>query len=289
MKEEGNKSDEDMHIIARLFSVVLILIFCLPSMTLGTEAITLTAGGTGSGIGFMRLLGDSYQTLHPEITVEVLPSLGSAGGIRALKSCAIDLAISSRPLKETEKSGINGHFLGTSPLVFAVHPDTKVADVTLAQLINIYEGTVTTWRDGIQIRRILRPVDDSDWRLMQTISPEMAKALDVASATKGLFLAVTDTDAISYLERIHGSFGPTTLAMIRAEKRRVKILSLNGVDPAKEDSNQHYSPQKPYYLVTRADASAAVVDFLDFILSEQGRKILTDAGITVANEQDHEK
>jgi phosphate transport system substrate-binding protein len=234
----------------------------------------------------MRLLGRSYSALHPEVTVEVLPSLGTAGGIRAAKTGAIDLAVAGRPLMAKEKEGLKGYFLGETPFVFAVHPQTQVEDVTLAQVVNMYNGTIRTWRDGNQIRRILRPHNDSDWQLMSNISTELAKALEIAQETEGLFPAVTDTDAVSYLERIRGSFGPSTLSMILAEKRNVKILSFNGTQPGVSDpSKEKYPLVKPYHLLARADASASVNAFIDFILSDQGWEILAEAGIMPAAEQ----
>jgi len=270
------------------------IIFSMLTLVLGglayaAEPSTLTVGGTGSGLGFMRLLGQSYTTLHPEVSFAVLPSLGSAGGIRALKAGAIDAAISSRFLHENEKNGVKGYLLGMSPLVFAVHPETEVKDLTFNQLANIYGGTITTWRDGVQVRRILRPAAETDWQLMRKISPEMVKAMEIAQDTKGLFLAVTDTDALSYLERVHGSFGPTTLAMILAEKRNVKILSLNGIQPEVITSGQRYPLEKPYIILVRDDSSETVRDFIDFILSDRGRSILAKVGITASGGQGHEQ
>jgi len=265
--------------------IILTLTLIWSSIALGSEPKILTVGGTGSGLEFMRLLGKSYSGLHPEVTVKVLPSLGTAGGIRAAKTGAIDFAIASRPLKEMEKVGLKGYFLGESPFVFAVHPATEVKDVTLAQVINIYNGSIAAWRDGNRIRRILRPYTDSDWQLMSSLSPELTKALEIAQETEGLFLAVTDTDTVSYLERVPGSFGPSTLTMILAEKRNVKILSFNGIQPGvAEPGKEKYPLVKPFYLLARADASASVDGFIDFIRSDQGRQILAQVGIMPASE-----
>lgn len=263
-----------------IFIIIAILTIIRSDMVLGSEPITITVGGTGSGLGFMRLLGKGYSALHPEVTVKALPSLGSAGGIRAVHAGAIDLAVASRQLKEQEKTGLKGYFLGESPFVFAVHPSTGVAEVTLAEVVNIYNGTVTSWRDGKHIRRVLRPNTDSDWHLLQSLSSELAMALEIAQETEGLYLAVTDTDAISYLERIPGSFGPSTLTMILAEKRNVKILSFDGIQPGVADpGKEKYPLVKPYYLLARSEPSELVESFIEFIGSDQGRRILTQTGI----------
>ena len=47
-------------------------------------AETLKIAGTGGDLGAMRMLGDAFQALHPDIDVEVLPGLGSSGGICGL-------------------------------------------------------------------------------------------------------------------------------------------------------------------------------------------------------------
>ncbi|MBT5861171.1 MAG: hypothetical protein HOH89_08470, partial [Alphaproteobacteria bacterium] len=40
-------------------------------------AETLTISGTGGDLGAMQMVGDAFQALHPDIEVQVLPSLGS--------------------------------------------------------------------------------------------------------------------------------------------------------------------------------------------------------------------
>lgn len=271
--------------IACMVTIFAVLLAGTP--VLAGEQAALTAGGTGSGLGILQGLGREFTALHPEITIKVLPSLGSAGGIRALRAGAIDLAISSRPLKGKEKEGVLGVTLGGSPLVFAVHPDTPISDITLSQAAAIYSGTVTAWRDGTQIRRIVRPADDSDWLLMQNASPELAEALEIAQQTRGLHLAVTDTDAVSYLEQVRGSFGPTTLAMVLAEKRQVRVLSLAGLQPIEAGPDQGYPLRKVFRLVVRIDTPPAVLEFLDFIRSSEGRKILAEMGVSPLEEPGH--
>lgn len=265
---------------------LILLLFGFMVMNGSSVAATgtiLKVGGTGSSVGFMKLLGQQYRIHHPDITIEVLPSLGSSGGIRALQSGAIDLAVASRPLKEKEKKGVREYLLGTSPFVFAVHPDTNADNLTDSQLVDIYRGNLSTWPDGTQIRRILRPTNDTDWLLMQTISPELAQALEVASHTEGLYLAVTDSDAVSYLERVVGSFGVTTLAIIDAEQRKVKILSYRGIDPKVPSAIAPYPLLKTYRMAVKSHAPTAVTDFIGFIFSDQGKQVLGEVGIVLTD------
>lgn len=265
--------------------VVLLTVICC-GVSFASEPPALTVGGTGSGMGFVRLLGRSFSALHPEVSVKVLPSLGTAGGIRAAKSGDIDLAVASRPLTQEEEKGLTVYYLGVSPFVFVVHPETPIEDVSLAEVIRLYDGTINTWRDGSLVRRVLRPAHDSDWQLMGSLSPDLARALTIAQESNGLYLAVTDTDAVAYLERVTGSFGPSTLAMVRAENRKVKMLAVDGISPDLDPSgsgNHAYPLKKPYYLLVRNDASPAVLHFVDFIRSAAGQEILARIGVSRAS------
>ncbi|MBU1149836.1 MAG: hypothetical protein KJ800_02665, partial [Proteobacteria bacterium] len=41
--------------------------------------------GTGSSIGVMKRMAEGFQKKHPNVAVDVLPSIGSTGGIKAVK------------------------------------------------------------------------------------------------------------------------------------------------------------------------------------------------------------
>ena len=268
----------------RLACLAAMIVCLIVGPAFAGEQTILVVGGTGSGLGVLKVLGQHYSTLYPEMTIKVLPSLGSAGGIRALQAGAIDLAIASRSLNEQEKENLQELPLGSSPLVFAVHPDTPLYDITFSMAADIYSGAVTTWRDGSQIRRILRPESDADWLLMRNVSDEMEKALDIAQKNQGLYLAVTDTDAASYLENVSGSFGPTTLALVLAEKRKVRLLSLAGQQPAEIGADAGYPMHKTFRLLIRSDSRPVIQAFTAFIASPEGKKILAELGIVPVEE-----
>jgi phosphate transport system substrate-binding protein len=266
------------HAIYRRLIIAVLLVLSFPIAS--ASAATIVVGGTGSGLGVMRLLGLAFARANPGDKVEVLPSLGSNGGIRALEDGALAVAIVSRAVKDAERKEFSVYDLGCSPFVFAVHSAVAEEAITLSQVAAIYSGKMTVWQDGTPIRRILRPVDESDWRLMQGLSPAMADALQKAENTDGLFIAMTDADVADYLEESRGSFGPVTLTLFLSEKRRFKILSLDGVRPDVGAVARHrYPVVKPYTLLIRHDATEPVKRFMRFIQSGDGRQLLQQSGI----------
>ena len=84
----------------------------------------LKMGGTGSATELLKHLGRGFAS-ESETQIEVIPSLGSSGGIRALGDGVLDLAVSGRPLKPDEKSkGLKVGLVIRTPFVLATsHPN----------------------------------------------------------------------------------------------------------------------------------------------------------------------
>jgi len=250
----------------------------LASSLCGTaSAETIKIGGTGAALGTMRLLADAYAAEHAEPTIVVLPSLGTNGGIKALLAGAIEIALALRPLNDAEASGAGASIeYARTPFVFATAIGNPAQTITTAELVDIYLGKQVDWPDGSKIRLVIRPTGDNDSDMVRSLSPEMRAAELHAEQRKGLLFAVTDTEAADNLERVPGSLGTSTLALIASEKRALKALTLNGVVPsAAALADGSYPLGKSFYMLLGSAPSPAVQGFVDFVRSPTGRAILT--------------
>lgn len=250
----------------------------LQFVSLPAAAATVRIGGTGSALGVLTILKNAFQAGHPDTKIIVIPALGSGGGIKAVAAGALDIGLSGRQLKPTERGqSITEQEIARTPLVLATM--RTHAGFTLNELTQIFDGTLRTWPDGGILRPILRPETESDTQLLRAISPEINRSLTAAHARQGVHIAITDQDSADAIERIPGALGTSTLALVLSEQRKIKVLALNGVTPsvtalARED----YPYFKPLYLIARQNPPAAVRAFMLFIGSAQGTKILRDNG-----------
>lgn len=89
------------NILRTLLLIAIITASLLPKSAFGTDILKI--GGAGSALGSMRLLADSFEKSHPGVKVQVLPSVGSPGGIKAVLDGVIGIGISGRPLAEEER------------------------------------------------------------------------------------------------------------------------------------------------------------------------------------------
>lgn len=239
-------------------------------------AETLRIGGTGVALGGMTLLGAAFEEKNPGVSVEVLPSLGSSGGVKALVAGAIDLAVSSRPVKEKESAkGAIGELYATTRLVIVTSQSTDADKITMSQLVGAYSGTTTQWPSGPPIRLVLRPVSETDTKLLRDLSADMRAALDQAQKRPGLVSATNDQDNAETLERLDGSLGLIALGQIATENRKLKVLPLVEEDePAGGAIKQPATFYKHLYLVKTSGIKPVASDFLSYVFSAEGQALL---------------
>jgi len=263
----------------RFLMLILYLLMLCVSKPLFAELIVV--GGSGTDLGTFKLLGQAFSQKHPGIEVKVLPSMGSSGGIKALKHKKIDLALTSRPLKANEiTDSINYRHYASTPLVFVVARASTQKDISTEQVLKFYTGDIKHWPDGSVIRPILRPSSDSDTKLIVNTLIECKKCFYKAYQRRGVPIALTDQESADMVTSVPGALGTSTLALIRSEKKSIKPLSLNGVIASAESLDNHLYPMfKDLYLVyNKQHKSKFLPDFLGFLSSEKARSILLNTG-----------
>lgn len=237
-------------------------------------------GGTGAALGTMQLLADAYAKAHPGARIKVLPSMGSGGGIKAVLAGAVQIGVSSRPLAAAElAAGAVAVEYGRTPFVFAASSGTRASGITTQNLLDFYAGKVDTWPDGSKLRLVLRPVGDSDGEIIKSMSPAMREAKTAAEQRRGMLFAVTDQDAATAIEKVPGALGASTLAQMISEKRALKALALDGVEPKPQTlADGRYPLLKILSIVTGPKSPPEAMAFVDFVRSPAGREVLNQTG-----------
>lgn len=263
-------------VLGRIF-VGTLLCLLIPATV---SAATLNVGGTGAALGAMQALAQAFQKARPDVSVQVPDSLGSGGGIRATIAGALDIGLSSRPLKDEERAkGAKQQAYAKSPFVLVTSRKSPNPALTSAQVIAFYGGGTLTWADGTPIRLILRPEDDSDTTILKAGFKGIEPALAKARATQGIPVASTDQQALDKAEALPGSLTTSTLTAIIAEGRSLKPIAIDGVAPTIENlENGSYRHFKTLYLITGANLSPLAQEFTDFIRSAEGARVLRETG-----------
>lgn len=261
-------------------SVVRLLLALVAAASLAAQGETiLRVGGTGAGLATAQRLGESLARSNTDLRVNVLPSLGSSGGLRALARGDIDIAIAGAPLSPAdEAAGLVARPFGRTALAFVTR-STAVDNLTTQDVIALLLGTRRRWDDGTPARLVLRPPNDTDTYLLAALSPDIAAALAKARLREGMLVAITDQEAADLIERLPGGIGTSTLALVTAERRPLRALALDGVRPdLAQVASGRYPLVKSLFWVTRGPPSGAAAAFLELAASPAGRKAIAEMG-----------
>ena len=254
------------------------VVFCQPSPASSGEVLRI--GGTGGAVGTMKRLASVYSKSHPDIRIEIMPSIGSSGAVKAVSKGVLDIGLIARPLKESEGPlNLQVREYAVTPLVFATSTTCPMTDITTEELIKVYRGERRRWPCGSRVRLVLRPAGDSDTKVIRDISPALSEAVDEALTRPGMFVALTDQEAADVLGGGPERFGTSTLALIVAENRPLRVLSFNGVAPTLQAlADGTYPLSKTFAFVISLQPSRHGASFIDFVFSPEGRKILEESG-----------
>lgn len=240
---------------------------------------SIQIGGTGSGLGVMAALADAFSAGPPDISIEILPSLGSSGGVRALVDGAVDIAVTSRPLKASEsESDLRELHIARSPFVLVTshaNPDPIEADAVQG----IFADPSARWSDGTPIRIILRPERDTNTTILAQHFEGLDQAVANARSRPEVPTAPTDQDNIQLAQQLAGSLTAASLTQIVTERANLRTITISGIEPTLENlESGTYPLHIDLFLIARADADEAVADFVAFVLSEDGRRTLRGVG-----------
>lgn len=105
----------------------------------------ITIGGSSSVAPIMKELINDYKKYNPDAEIEPVVSDSSDGLNRTING-ELDMAISSRELKDYENTLLNKKAIGKDAIAVIVNADNPADNLTKAQLKKIYGGKADTWQ-----------------------------------------------------------------------------------------------------------------------------------------------
>lgn len=222
-------------------------------------------------------LSEAFMEEYPEVTVTA-EFVGSGAGIEAVTNGTADIGNSSRSLKDEEKAaGVVENVVAIDGIAVCVDPANEVADLTKEQLTNIYNGTVTNWKE----------VGGAD-------EPIIVIGREAGSGTRGAFEELVDLkDACKYaneldstgavIAKVASTPGAIGYASLDALDDSVKALSLEGVEATAENiKSGNYFLSRPFVMATKGEISEQndlVQAWFDFVLGDEGQQVASEVGL----------
>ena len=236
---------------------------------------TVSTDGSTSMEKVINSLGESFTAVNTGVKFTYNPT-GSGSGIQAVSEGRCDIGLSSRALKDSEKSsGLIETVVALDGIAIVVNLENPVSDLDIETIAKIYTGEITNWKDV--------GGDDAEIVLI---------GREAGSGTRDGFESITGTsDACQYRQELTStgdvintvSKNPNAIgyASLSAVGDSIKALTVGGVAATEETvKDGSYVVQRPFVLVTKEGAtlSAAVQAFFDYALSSDAASVISAAG-----------
>lgn len=248
-----------------------------PAETTTDLSGSISMVGSTSMEKLANALSEAFMEEHPDVTVTA-EFVGSGAGIEAVTNGTADIGNSSRSLKDEEKAaGVVENVVAIDGIAVCVDPANEVANLTKEQLTNIYNGTITNWKE----------VGGAD-------EPIIVIGREAGSGTRGAFEELVDLkDACKYaneldstgavIAKVASTPGAIGYASLDALDDSVKALSLEGVEATAENIKAgNYFLSRPFVMATKGEISEQndlVQAWFDFVLGDEGQQVASEVGL----------
>ena len=250
------------------------------SSTAAALSGNVATGGSTSMKNVIAALTEGFTEVEPGVTVSYDPT-GSGAGITGATDKTLDIGLSSRALKDDEKADVEGTTIALDGIAIIVNNASKVEDLTVDQLKQMFTGEITNWSE----------VGGDDGEIVLI-------GREAGSGTRDGFESIVDVkDSCKYAQELTATgavisaveANPLAIgyASLSAVGDTVKMVTVGGVECSEETvKDGSYEVQRPFVFVTNKSVtlSEQAQAFFDFATSADAADLIRTAGAVPVNE-----
>ncbi|MGM9945166.1 MAG: phosphate ABC transporter substrate-binding protein [Lysinibacillus sp.] len=239
-----------------------------------TGGSLVTISGSTSVGPLAEKLAMKYEEQN-DVKIEV-NQIGSSAGITNAISGVSQIGMSSRDLKQEEKdSNLQELIIAYDGIVVVAHPSNPVKDLTMEQVKQIFTGEITNWKEvggkDMEIVVVSREDGSGSRDAFQEIvgyeSGQLIKNAIVASGNGNIKTTVAmNKHAIGFISFEYVDESVSTMAINGVQAKAENVLA------------GQYELSRPFLFVHKEDVPESAKQFMEFILTPEGQKIVESAG-----------
>lgn len=243
------------------------------NLSSGAGAVTISISGSTSVGPLMEKIQEKYEEENSNVTLEIQQN-GSGAGIKDVVGGVSEIGMSSRELKDEEKTSVEGTTIAYDGIALLVNPKNTVKNISLEDVKKIYTGEITNWKElggedspiVVVSREEGSGTRDAFQEIVGYESEELTKDASISDGSG----AVKTTVA--------GNVNAVGFASFEYIDDTVSALSIDDVEPTAENVKAgDYKISRPFMLVTTKDnLTDEGQKLIDFILSSEGQQIVAD-------------
>jgi phosphate transport system substrate-binding protein len=254
----------------------------------GQQASSIQIKGSDTMVNLGQAWAEEYMKAHPKVSVAVTGG-GSGTGIAALMSDTCDIAELSRELNPEEvamakEKGFEPKrvTVALDGLAVVVNPANPISQMTLDQLAAVFSGQVTNWRElggaDLPIVVLSREVNSGTHvYFKEHVLRRNQKESQAEFAATALLMPSSQAIADEVAQN-PGAIGYYGMGYISAKEKALAVAKdANSayVQPTIENVvSNAYPISRPLLMVTHGQPQGLVADFIAFVLSPAGQKVV---------------
>lgn len=279
---------------------LILLTVLLSSCSKESEVLMIQNKGSDTLINLAQAWAEEYKNVNPHVAIAVSGG-GSGTGIAALINGTVDIANSSRAIKEEEREeakkntgkDVHEFIVGMDALAVFIHPKNPLEGLTLEEVACIYGegGHCTHWHHvrntvvpGCKDNKIIRVSRQSNSGTYQYFREAiLGKKRDLKLGSMDLN---GSRESIDLVEKTPCAIGYSGMGYLNP---RVKALCIQKtpdapcIQPTVQTAmDKSYPISRELYMYTSGNVSEAVKTYLDWTQSEKAHAITIKAGYVPA-------
>jgi phosphate transport system substrate-binding protein len=284
-----------MRRVLRLLPMILCLAIsaCSPSNSSGNSTNKVIINrGSDTMVNLALAWAEAYAKVDPSVSISVSGG-GSGVGITALTDKTIQIANASRAMKPEEietanKNGVHPKEISVSrdAIAVIVNPGNPVEQLTLQQVSDIFSGKISNWKEvggeNRPIVRVSREVNSGTHVFFLESVIRLGNSKDKTIFTADTLLLPSSEGITSEVSQNRNAIGYDGLGYITPAVKMVRLAKNPAgpfIEPSKETAlDGTYPISRDLYMYTDGQPTGWVKEYIDWILSAEGQKIVADLG-----------
>ncbi|MDD4701590.1 MAG: phosphate ABC transporter substrate-binding protein [Desulfovibrio sp.] len=256
-----------------------VAVLCLSAPALAAQQVTIN--GSTTVLPVVQKAGEAFMASHPGTEISISGG-GSGNGIKALIEKQCDVAMSSRDIKDKEKTaaaknGVNPTrtAIAIDAIVPVVNPGNKVGALTIEQLRDIFSGKITNWKDlggdDAQIVAISRDTSSGTFESWEEL------VMNKERVTPKALMQASNGAVVQAVSKNKNAIGYVGLGYV---DKSTKGLKVNNITPNAETAiSKQWPIARELYIFTNGAPQGTVKEFVEYLLApDKGQKNVLEVG-----------
>ncbi len=244
---------------------------------------SITASGSSALAPLAQEAAQDYMAKNSKVSITVNAG-GSGAGLNQVAQKSVDIGNSDlyaqEKLTADQAKSLVDHQVCVIGFAAVVNPDVTVTNLTTDQLVSIFTGKTTNWKDvggaDEKITLIGRPSNSGTRATFEKYG------LKGAAEASSIALSSDDSGTLEkYVTQTKGSIGYLALSYL-VGKNTVKKLSVNGVEATQANIySGKYDIWSYEHMYTNGTPNATVKAFIDYMTGSEFSKKMESLGYNV--------